>query len=252
MRLFIFRAAHRFLVALGLLSLIHAQAGQFAVQPTRLELGPLHRSGALVIRNEASAPLSFQVTGVAWTQDENGQEQYTDTTDIVYFPRLLTVAPGQDAVIRVGLRKAPEALEKTYRVFIQELAPAEKSTEPGARIRVVMRFGAPVFVKPVREHQQLTLLGMDITGGQARWEVRNDGTAHEAFRAIALRGLDAQGAEVFRHDLSGHYLLAGDMRRFQATIAPEACGRLDRLTLAIKTHKSEATQSIAVGAAQCR
>ena len=90
-----------------------ASAGQFTVQPTRLELGTPQRSGALTVRNESPAPLSFRLQGLRWTQDDSGQERYGEAPDLVYFPRLLTLPPGEAAVIRVGVRHPPEAIERT-------------------------------------------------------------------------------------------------------------------------------------------
>ena len=80
-----------------------ACAGQFTVQPTRLELGAPQRSGALTLRNESPTPLSFRIQGLRWTQDADGQERYGEAPELVYFPRLLTLPPGEAAVIRVAI-----------------------------------------------------------------------------------------------------------------------------------------------------
>ena len=232
----------------------HAHAGPFAIQPTRLELDAARPSGALVIRNEHDAALSFQIKGVRWSQDETGQEHYADTTDLVYFPRLLTVLPGQSAVIRVGLRRPPGPLEKTYRIFIEELAPAAKSTAPhqaGARIQVLMRFGAPVFVRANKSEQQLAVEAFRLAEGQARWVVRNAGTGHEMFQGITLRALDASGAEVFKHESDDRYLLAGGTRRFDVSVPREACKQTARLALKIKTQHTEVLHDLEAGATPC-
>lgn len=228
-----------------------AYAGQFAVQPIRLELSATQPSGALVIRNDESSALSFQVKGVRWNQDEDGQERYAEAPDLVYFPRLLTLAPGQSAVIRVGLRSPPGELEKTYRVFIEELAPAAPSTAPGARIRVLMRFGAPVFVRATHARHQLAVTAFSLQEGKARWTVHNAGSEHQIFQGITLRGFDTAGAELFRQEITERYLLAGARRQFQVPVPSGTCGPLARLSVAIKTDQSEISRDLDVGATPC-
>lgn len=242
------------LLTLALCSPLAVVAGQFTLQPTRLELTGPHRSGALVLRNESADALSFRVQGVRWTQGEDGQERYADTPDLIYFPRLLTLAAGQSAVIRVGLREPPADTERTYRLFIEELpAPAlASSTSEGARIRILTRFGAPVFVRATVARHQLELASFALEGLQAHWTVRNLGTAHEAFRAITLRGLSASGAELFRQELlAERYLLAGGTRRFAGAVPADACGQLARMTVVIATERSEVRRDLEVGARPC-
>ncbi len=239
-------------VTLG--GLPRAYAGPFTIQPTRLELDAARPSGALVVHNEHDAALSFQIKGVSWSQDEAGQEHYADTTDLVYFPRLLTVLPGQSAVIRIGLRRPPGPVEKTYRIFIEELAPAAKSATPheaGARIQVLIRFGAPVFVRANKPEQQLAVEAFHLAGGQVRWVVRNAGTGHEMFQGITLRALDASGAEVFKHELDDRYLLAGGIRRFDIAVPRDACKQTARLSLKIKTQHTEVLRDLDAGPTPC-
>ncbi len=240
------------LALLAALAPIAAHAGQFTVQPTRLELGALHRSGALTLRNESPAPLSFRVQGLRWTQDASGQERYGEAPELVYFPRLITLPPGQAAVVRVGVRQPPDDIERTYRLFIEELAAPPAAVDEGARVRILMRFGAPVFVRPLATRRHLELIDFDLEGPQARWSVRNQGTGHEVFKAVTLRGIAASGTEVFRHDLlAERYLLAGALRRFEAAVPAELCGQLARLVLAITTEQSEVRRDLDVGARPC-
>ncbi len=229
-----------------------AHAGQFSVHPLRLEISPTHTRDAIVVRNEDDATLSFQVKGVRWRQDADGQEHYDEAPGLVYFPRLLTLPPGQSAVVRIGLRQPASEVEQTYRVFIEELAPATSHEGPGARIRVLVRFGAPVFVRPTQVRHQLALTGFGLESGQARWAVHNQGTRHEYFKAITLRGLDAAGSEVFQQDLlAERYVLAGGTRRFLAPLPPDLCGRLARLALTITTDQSEIRRDLDVSATPC-
>ena len=230
-----------------------AAAGEFAVHPMRLELGGGIRSSAITLRNDDIAPLSFQVQGMEWTQDDEGRDLYQDATDLVYFPRRLTVEPGQEAVVRVGLRQGLVAVERAYRLFIEELAPPVPPPVAGQapKIRVTVRFGAPLFVRPVQPVQRLLVDELALEAGQARWRLRNAGNQHEAFEHIQLRGFDATGAEAFALPLAERYFLAGRTRRFSIPVPTQACPRLARLALEVKTDKSEVRQQVDLGTPSC-
>lgn len=244
-------------LVLGFAALVCAacsvQAGAFSVHPMRLQLGGTVRSAALTVRNDDAVPLSFQIRGMDWTQDAEGQDRYGDATDLVYFPRLLVLEPGQEAVIRVGLRQSLTAVEKTYRLFVEELPPvaAAPTAQGVSQIRALVRFGAPVFVKPAQPTSLLAIEALEVRDGQAQWRLRNAGNQHELFETLRVRGLDAQGAEVFATALTLRYLLAGSARRFQVDLPNPACQRLVRLTLEFKTDKSEAQRDLPLGTTPC-
>ncbi len=230
-----------------------ARAGEFAVHPMRLELGRGIRSSAITVRNDDTVPLAFQVQGMEWTQDDDGQDRYQDATDLVYYPRRLTVAPGQEAVVRVGLRQDLVPVEKAYRLFIEEVAPPAPPPVAGQvpKIRVMVRFGAPLFVRPAQPMQRLLLDDLALQAGQARWRLRNAGNQHEVFERMVLRGFDAAGAETFALPLAERYFLAGRTRLFSMPVPAQACARLARLALEVKTDKSEVRQQVDLGAPSC-
>ncbi len=239
---------------------VHADA--FVVHPTRLELGGARVSGVLTVRNEGAVPQAFQVKGMRWTQDDEGQDHYADTTDLIYFPRLLTVPPGQSAVIRLGVREAPGPLERTYRLFIEQMpAPglpddgsplqAPSTASHASRIRVLVRFGAPVFVAPLALRHGLSVSGFALERGQARWTLRNEGSRHEVLRAITLRALDAAGAEVHTQAYTGHYLLAGAVRHLRVSLPADACPRVSRVVVEVQAEPTPVTRQFEAGAMAC-
>lgn len=239
--------------ALAALMATTATAGEFAVHPMRLALGGGIRSGAITVRNDDTMPLAFQVQGMEWSQDDEGLDHYQDATDLIYFPRRLTVAPGQEAVVRVGLRQGLVPVEKTYRVFIEEIAPPAAAPVVGQspKIRVMVRFGAPVFVRPAQPVQQLLLEDLALQDGQVHWRLRNAGNQHEVFERIELRGFDAGGGEAFVKPLAERYFLAGRTRQFTVPVPAQACGRLVRLALEVKTDKSEVRRQVDLGPPSC-
>ncbi len=239
-----------FAVVLAATQAVHA--GEFSVSPIRLELGGAVRSGAVTVRNEDKVALTFQIEGLSWRQDESGQDVYEPAPELVYFPRLLKLEPGHEAVIRIGTRQTLVPLEKAYRLFIEELAAPGGGEATANQVKFLVRFGAPVFVRPMQALRKLTLESFDTSGGKARWTLRNDGTQHERFEHVRLRGLDAAGAELFKRALPERYLLAGQSRRATVEIPPDQCGRLARLALEVVTEKSEVRRDITLGATPCQ
>ena len=167
-------------VALGLLCCALwapavATAGEFSVNPILLELGAAARSGAIAVRNDGQHPLSFQLQAMEWVQDASGKDQYLETRDLIFFPKILTVEPGKEGVVRVGTRTPIVPVEKTYRLFIEELpgnaANAPKTT--GAQINFLIRFGAPIFVKPVKPQEGLEIEALALTGGELTFSAKN-------------------------------------------------------------------------------
>src|SRR5918911_668214 len=76
-------------------------AAEFSVAPIRLDLAPAVRSGALTVRNDSKEKISFQLEALEWTQDANGADRYTETADLIFFPKILGVEPGEEGVVRV-------------------------------------------------------------------------------------------------------------------------------------------------------
>lgn len=230
-----------------------ARAGAFAVHPMRLELGGTTRSAALIVRNDDTVTLSFQVRGMEWSQDGSGADHYGDAPDLVYFPRLLVLEPGKEAVIRIGLRQVATAVEKTYRLFVEELPPppSEARDEGQARIRALVRFGAPVFVKPLQPFARIEIEQPGVQAGQIRWRMHNAGNRHQRFESLRLIGLDGQGSELFSNDPSVHYILAGKARDFQVPMPAAICSRVARLILEFRTDESEARRELPLGPSPC-
>ena len=230
-----------------------AGAGEFAVSPIRVELGPAARTGAFVVRNEGQEPLSIQVRGMSWVQDAEGQDQYEDSAEIVYFPRLLTIEPGKEGVIRVGIRQPPVDRERTYRLFIEEL-PAAGATgaERKAALNFLVRFGAPVFVKPPRTVDQVEVGEPKAAGGKVSFDVRNTGNQHQVVEGIVVRGLAADGQELFTTTLTDRYLLAGTRKHYVAPIPAHTCARVARVVADVRTDKSRTSGQNSVDRSACQ
>lgn len=235
-----------------LLAGVPARAGEFAVNPVRLELGAGVKSGVFTVTNDGSDKLNFQIQAMEWTQDASGKDQYTQTRDLIFFPKIMSIEPGQEGVIRVGLRPPPAATEKTYRLFIEELPGVRKKPEgPGAQINFLIRFGAPIFAAPAQPQDALQIEGLELKKGMVSVSAKNAGNRHQMVQGIHLRGIDSQGKAVFQLDIADRYLLAGVQKSYTSAVTVEQCQRMAALEVELKTDKLSASRKLEVTRAMC-
>lgn len=239
-------------LCIALLDCIPALAGEFSVKPIRVDLGPSVKSGAIAVRNEGKQKLSFQVQAMSWSQDAEGKDQYADTQDLVYFPKILSVEAGQEGLIRVGARNTVLQTEKTYRLFIEELPGIATPAQGGsAQVNVLIRFGAPIFVAALKPQDSLSIGSVALAKGVLSFSATNTGNRHQMIEGIELRGADPQGNPVYALTLADRYLLSGTTKSFTTTIAPEVCAQIATLAIALKTDKTSAADKLHVTTAMC-
>jgi fimbrial chaperone protein len=198
-----------------------AWAGDFGVSPIRVDLDLKTKSALITVTNDDARTLAFNVRAMEWTQDAAGADRYTDTADLVYFPRQLKVPPKESRVVRLGYKVPATQAEKAYRLFIEELAdPEAKASATG--VAITLRFGVPVFLRP-GEARLAGEVALGVDGGTARALVRNTGNAHFRINSVRYVGLDGAGQTVFEQALDGWYLLTGAERAYSFKIPPERC-----------------------------
>lgn len=235
-----------------LLTCLPSQAGEFAVNPVRLELGTAVRSGAVTVANESTEKLNFQLQAMEWTQDATGKDQYTETRDLIFFPKILSVEPGQEGVVRVGLKSGAATVEKTFRLFIEELPGAAKKPDGnGVHINFLVRFGLPIFVAPAQAQDGLTIEALDIKAGGIAISAKNTGNRHQMYKRLHLEGLDAAGNRVYAMDIADRYLLAGTLKSYSAELTAEQCRRMAVLAVEIQTDRVSQTRKLDVSRTMC-
>jgi len=236
-----------------LLAPLPAVAGEFSIKPLRVELGATVRSAVISVTNESKDKLSFQLQAMEWTQDKEGKDEYRDTSDLVFFPKIMSVEPGQEGVIRVGAKNAIVPTERTYRLFIEELPGAPKATPPQtAQINVLIRFGAPIFVTPLQPRDGLEIESLSLVNGVLTVAARNSGNRHQFVQGINLKGLDGKGEEVYTLTLADRYLLAGTAKSYTTTIDGDRCSRITDLVIEFRTDKQSMKRKLEVSRAMCR
>ncbi|MBI3609875.1 MAG: molecular chaperone [Nitrospirae bacterium] len=210
-------------------------AGQFSVTPIMLIFEGDTKSGVVNISNEEDKTLQVQMKAFEWTQNETGQDQYTETSDILFFPKIMTIGKKDQRILRAGIKAPPGAKEKTYRLFIEEI-PEPKRDAKETQIQVAIRFGVPIFVKPIKEEIQGKIERVALGKDQIQTVVRNTGNAHFVIHSVTIKGWDRNGAETFSKELSGWYLLPNTVRTYTTPITEEVCRDTSRFDVEVKTN----------------
>ena len=122
-----------------------AAAGDFSIAPVRVELQGAQRTAVVTVHNNDAAPLLIQVSTLSWAQ-QAGEETYGATREILATPPVFTLPPQGEQIVRIALRREPEAArELAYRVLLAEVP--QPVVENFTGLQVALRLSLPVFVK---------------------------------------------------------------------------------------------------------
>ena len=228
-----------------------AHAASFSVTPTRIVLAPATTSAVVTLSNHSAVPMRFQLTAFAWDQTEAGQVALSDTKDVVVYPSLVTVAPGESRRIRVAVSAPSVAVERSFRLFIEELP--DHAEAPSRRMGVTVRtkMGIPIFVQGARQAPRVTVEPLEFVGGALRVRLSNGGTAHAVVDQIRVRGESATGDAVFATSINGWYLLAGRRQVFSIPIPAAACARATTVLVVAESADGRFTSRLSVPAQAC-
>jgi|GEM_PF-1645716 len=152
-----------------------------SVSPVRVNLSDQHTKDVVRVSNLEKVTKSYQVEVVAWSQTDERREVYAPTDQLLAVPPLFSLEPGEDQLVRVGmLEDADNNVERSYRMFITELAPTQTPENEGVGISMRLQIGVPVFVAPKTGILNATLdyvESMQI-GEQLFMRFRNNGNSH--------------------------------------------------------------------------
>lgn len=223
--------------------------GAFHLSPVRVELTGARKTGLITLRNGESERARFQVTAYAWTQTAGGEVKLEPTRDVSFFPSLFVLEPGQSRQIRIGVSAPAAAVERTWRVIVEQL-PDGTGTQAGA-VRVLTRMSIPVFLSPAHGDAQIRLDAPAVADGRVSFALRNEGAVHDMLKPVKVVGRDADGRVVFERTEAGWYLLAGGERRYDLDLPADACPRLRSVSVETASASRPFTASSSVGAASC-
>tara|TARA_B110000908_G_scaffold63694_1_gene77467 strand:- start:89 stop:823 length:735 start_codon:yes stop_codon:yes gene_type:complete len=173
-RVFIQAACGLFLLLTGV-SVV--SAGSIGVTPVRVTLSASQQVTTVTVRNPSTKPMSMQLEVMNWSQQE-GEDVFTPTREVLVNPPIFTVPADGSQLLRVGMRRAPDAQrELSYRLFLQELPAPISSDFQG--MQMLMRVSLPVFILPQVEAKPLLRWQVARTQkGTLKVSLTNDGSAH--------------------------------------------------------------------------
>jgi fimbrial chaperone protein len=233
-------------IALIAASVCAANAATFSVDPILVSLQKSNSSTSVAITNQSAQRLRLQVTGYSWSQQPDGEMKLDPTSDLIFFPQLLTLDPGETRRVRVGVTAPQGAVEKTFRLFMEEL-PSLESVVSGTRngITIRMKVGIPVFIAPA---------AAPVSAGEIRdpqmhdralaFDVVNTGNTHFSVQRVHVTAKSSDGAPVFSRDLSGWYVLAGGTRHYSMELPKDQCSRIASIAIDVRAGSLNFAKSI--------
>lgn len=187
-----------------LVSCCAAQAGGFAVVPLRVDLGP-NRAGSLTITNTDEAKV-FEIRAMRWRQ-QNRDDTYAQTGDLLLAPTTFRLEKGATQVVRIQLNRPQDAAEHAYRIFIDEVPPAQE-VRPNT-LKTIVSMAVPLFVAPssgpVAKGE--AVLSAALVDDVLRIEMRNTGKANLKLREWIVSS--ARAGELLKVPTAA-YVLAGN------------------------------------------
>lgn len=223
-------------------------AGTFRATPLNLFIDSKSKTETLRVTNEGDEKVTVQIDAKAWSQDETGHDIYSETADIVVFPKITTIEKGETRIIRVGYGGTSTMHEQTYRVFVQEL-PVSKPGE--AALRFALTLSLPVFVAPNQEIVDWSVELGSLAQESLQIKVKNGGNDHLMINKIKATGLDTSGAEVFTQETAGWYTLAGKSRMFSVSVPYQDCQKATRINVEVQAKESSKNLNMEVNKAMC-
>ncbi len=173
------------------------------IWPVRVSLTPDQKISEVILRNNGKNEVKVQVYAKTWDMDENGKFIETDTGDFVFFPRLLTIPGGEEKTLRVGYNGDFPAVEKPYRLYIQELPEIQTQEQKEkekmeAYFNFLLKLSVPVFVMPSNapEPVKAEIAGVEPGENGLKVSFRNAGIRNFLLKKIEARLMDKNGTAI--------------------------------------------------------
>ncbi len=168
------------------------------------------------------------------------------TENLIFFPRMLKLAAGEERKIRVGLAAnatkpdAPNVVHKqapvetSYRIIVQEL-PSRKTAADRSQIQVLARMSIPIFVTPKNAKAKTSIEAAMTQGNKLIFQMKNTGTASTMVNELYVTAFDAKRRELLKTKLTSWYLLANDTRSHEFALPETVCPKVHSFLITAKT-----------------
>jgi fimbrial chaperone protein len=221
----------------------------FSINPIRIFFEGGKKTDILRIKNESPNIAALQINAVAWTQDEKGDNIYSPTADILFFPKLMEINPEEEKIIRIGKKVSRSDTERTYRLFIEEI-PDNSKLETTA-VKILMKVGIPIFIPPIKTAASGAIENIELSRSSLRLGVKNEGNTHFIIKSMKVDGKDGAGKEVYAVEKAGGYLHHGKSKEFTFEIPKDVCHTLKALNVHIDTDRLMMEKQIEIAGDIC-
>lgn len=225
-------------------------SANFSITPVRIFFEGSKKTDTVTIKNESTKTGALQINAVAWTQDEKQDNVYLPTEDILFFPKLVEIKPGEEKIIRIGTKIPHSDTEKTYRLFIEEI-PDDTQLETTS-VKILMKIGVPIFISPVKAAPSGVIEKMEFHKGSLMVDVKNEGNVHFIIKTVKIEGKDESGKEVYTTEKAGGYLHHGKSKEVVFDIPQDACHKMKTLHVDIDTDRLMMGKQIEIVEEMCK
>jgi fimbrial chaperone protein len=227
-----------------------ADASNFTVTPTEVNLSSSATSGLVTLRNGSKTALRFEITLFKWSEDERGRMTLEPSGDVTFFPKLLELAAGTSRNIRVGINAGvARDVEQSFRIFIEELP--DQSAPAANTVALRTKVGIPVFVRPMKPSRSALIESVSVDGGRVMTRVKNTGNLHINVDNVTVKGTGASSAATFSKEGQGWYVLPGATRIFEVPMTGAECKSTTAVNVQVFGHNTSLKGASQVSPAAC-
>ena len=213
-------------------------AATLDISPMAASLAPQQRTAEIRVTNRGQSAVAVQASLEAWAQEAGGADRHTPTADLVVFPKIFELQPGQSQTVRIGRNAAAsnQEPERAYRLFLLEL-PRNDDGQP--QVGMNLRISLPVWLRPAKAVSDWSLPPPQREQDKAVLALANEGNAHVRVKKFRLEALDGAGQIHASAERSGWYVLAGSTGRFALDLPAGFCGKASQLRLTTQVEATE-------------
>ncbi len=224
-------------------------AGGFQVYPIRVFLNASESSTLMTVKNDSAERLRLQVSVMAWDQNKQGEMILNPTEDIIFYPTLLTINPGDQRNLRVGTHTKEVSKERSYRIFVEELPPNEKLQSSG--VRFLTKVSIPIFLQPRKVETKGVIDQLTLRKGELSFGIKNDGNVHIQPREIRVKGTSTNGGVQLDRNIPGWYVLSGGLREYRIDVPQNDCPKIRDLKIEFEINEKPVSETYPVPAEAC-